>query len=74
MAAMNGLMKLPEISETMKGMAQEMERAGIIEEMIDDTFAMTEVHIQKTKLLVRAHIEIKSHTPTQIKKTYVKAR
>lgn len=74
MAAMNGLMKLPEISETMKGMAQEMERAGIIEQMIDDTFAMTEVQIQKTNLLAHAHIKVKSHLPTHIKNTNIKAR
>lgn len=42
MVAMNGLIKLPEVSKTMAEMAREMERAGLVESMIDDTFEMIE--------------------------------
>jgi charged multivesicular body protein 3 len=39
---MNELAKLPEMTETMKDMAKEMMRAGIIEESLDDAFATME--------------------------------
>ena len=42
MVAMNELIKLPEVSKTMAEMAREMERAGLVESMIDDTFEMIE--------------------------------
>eukprot|EP01034_Spumella_vulgaris_P034165 gene34165-42125_t len=37
MGAMNKLVNITEISETMKTMAREMERAGLVEEIIGDT-------------------------------------
>ena len=37
MKAMNGLVKLPEISMTMQEMSREMMKAGVIEEMMEDT-------------------------------------
>ncbi|KAI9178727.1 Vacuolar protein-sorting-associated protein 24 [Blastocladiella emersonii ATCC 22665] len=37
MKSVNGLVKLPEIQAQMQDMAREMMKAGIIEEMIDDT-------------------------------------
>lgn len=36
MKAMNSLMKLSQMSQTMTAMAKEMEKAGLIEEMMDD--------------------------------------
>ena len=42
MSMMNQLIKLPEVSATMSAMAREMERAGLVEEMISDTFAAIE--------------------------------
>merc|ERR1719197_2043709 len=36
MAAMNHLVKMHDISETMQGMQREMCKAGLIEEMVDD--------------------------------------
>jgi charged multivesicular body protein 3 len=42
MVAMNKLIKLPEVSKTMGEMAREMERAGLVESMIDDTFELME--------------------------------
>lgn len=36
MAAMNRLVKVSDISETMQGMQKEMMKAGLIEEMVDD--------------------------------------
>ena len=37
MQIMNGLMNVPQMNKTMKAMAMEMEKAGLIEEMINDT-------------------------------------
>ena len=37
MTAMNQLVKLPELQESMTAMSREMMRAGLIEEMISDT-------------------------------------
>lgn len=41
------LVKLPEVRETMHAMAKEMMRAGMIEELVDETMSSMEV----TKLL-----------------------
>nr|XP_042896997.1 charged multivesicular body protein 3 isoform X2 [Parasteatoda tepidariorum] len=38
MKSMQNLLKLPEISKTMQEMSKEMMKAGIIEEMMEDTF------------------------------------
>jgi charged multivesicular body protein 3 len=40
MKAVGKLVKLPQLNETMRNMAMEMQKAGIIQEMMDDTFAM----------------------------------
>jgi len=37
MSSMNNVIKLPEINSAMMKMAKEMEKAGLIEEMLDDT-------------------------------------
>lgn len=37
MRMMNNLIKLPQLNQTMMVMAREMEKAGLIEEMIDGT-------------------------------------
>lgn len=37
------LVKLPEVRETMNAMAKEMMRAGMIEEMVDETMSSMEV-------------------------------
>ena len=42
MAAMNRLVKVSDISETMQGMQKEMMKAGLIEEMVDDAMEGTE--------------------------------
>lgn len=42
LSAMNTLMNVPEVSATMRTMAMEMEKAGVMEEMVDDAMAMTE--------------------------------
>lgn len=39
MHGINDLMKLPEMRETMKDMAREMARSGLIEDSLNDTFA-----------------------------------
>ncbi|KAL9652223.1 hypothetical protein ABK040_011883 [Willaertia magna] len=36
MRAMNDMMKIPELNETMRNLSKEMEKAGLIEEMVDD--------------------------------------
>jgi len=36
MAAMNNLVKLPQLNKIMMAMSREMEKAGLIEEMMDD--------------------------------------
>merc|ERR1719152_688209 len=38
LAAMTSAVKIPAINEAMRNMAREMERAGMIEEMVDDVF------------------------------------
>ena len=47
---MNKLINIPEISAAMRVMAQEMEKAGIIEEMVDDTMSIMEVRLFLSKL------------------------
>ena len=42
MSSMSKLMNVPELKTTIAEMSREMERAGLIEEMIGDTFSMTE--------------------------------
>jgi charged multivesicular body protein 3 len=42
MALMNGLVKFPEVRETMTNLAREMERAGLIEEVVSDTFSVVD--------------------------------
>ncbi|KNC56272.1 charged multivesicular body protein 3 [Thecamonas trahens ATCC 50062] len=42
MAMMNSLVRVNEISQVMMAMSKEMTKAGIIEEMVDDTFEMME--------------------------------
>jgi len=42
MQAMQRLVKLPEIADTMREMSREMTKAGILEEMIEDTFESLE--------------------------------
>ena len=42
MSSMNKLVSIPEIRESMLGMAREMEKAGLVDELIADTFAMLE--------------------------------
>ena len=43
MKNMSDLLKSADASASMASMAKEMQRAGLIEEMMDDAFAMTEV-------------------------------
>lgn len=38
MAAMQRLIRIPEVAQTMQEMSKEMMKAGIIEEMLDETF------------------------------------
>lgn len=45
MAAMGSLMKLPELQDSMMSMAREMEKAGLVDEIIQDTFEMAEPDI-----------------------------
>ena len=40
MKAMQQLVKLPELQKTMQEMSKEMMKAGILEEMLEDTLAM----------------------------------
>lgn len=42
MAAMQRLVKLPEIADTMREMSREMTKAGILEEMIEETMESLE--------------------------------
>ncbi|KAJ8609479.1 hypothetical protein CTAYLR_005427 [Chrysophaeum taylorii] len=42
MSAMNKLVKLPELQKTMTEMAREMERAGLIEEMVNDAMEIAD--------------------------------
>lgn len=43
MHAMSSLIKLPELTETMEGMAKEMENLGIIEGVMADTLDAVDV-------------------------------
>lgn len=43
MHTMNELMKIPELKETMSKLSREMEKAGLIQELVDDAFASIEV-------------------------------
>lgn len=63
MQAMSNLVKVPQIQATMRELSKEMTKAGIIEEMIDDTFdaveeddleeaAETEVSVRSIRQLV----------------------
>jgi charged multivesicular body protein 3 len=45
MHAMGSLVKLPELQESMMDMAREMEKAGLVDEIIQDTFEMAEPDI-----------------------------
>jgi len=45
MHTMNELMKVPELKDTMSKLAREMEKAGLIQELVDDAFASIEVII-----------------------------
>lgn len=38
MQAMQRLVRIPEVAQTMQDMSKEMMKAGIIEEMLDETF------------------------------------
>lgn len=40
MKSMNQLVTIPELAQTMIAMAREMERAGLIEEVMNESFAM----------------------------------
>ena len=42
MGSMNKLMNMPELASTMKDMAKEMMRAGLIDEMMEETMAMAD--------------------------------
>lgn len=42
MQAMQALIRLPEVAATMQELSKEMMRAGIIEEMLDDTMSSME--------------------------------
>lgn len=42
MQAMQALVRLPEVAHTMQEMSKEMMRAGIIEEMLDETMSAVE--------------------------------
>lgn len=55
MTAMNGLMRLPELNKALMGMAREMERAGLIEEVMDDTMSMLDVRRPCRALLPHSH-------------------
>lgn len=43
MKLVNGLVKLPQISQTMQDLQKEMMKAGIIEEMLEDVMDMDDV-------------------------------
>ncbi|XP_062507821.1 charged multivesicular body protein 3-like [Corticium candelabrum] len=76
MRSMNSLMRVPEIQETMRELSQEMMKAGIMEEMMEDTFESVEeegldeaadVEVEKILFEVTNGILGKaSETPTQL--------
>ena len=45
MQAMGQLVKLPELQESMMDMAREMEKAGLVDEIVQDTFELAEPDI-----------------------------
>lgn len=45
MHAMGALVKLPELQESMMSMAKEMEKAGLVDEIVQETFEMAEPDI-----------------------------
>lgn len=54
MKAMSQLISLPEMTATMAAMAREMERAGLVEDMVADAFALTGGAIrQRPYLLIK---------------------
>lgn len=47
MHLMNGLVKLPEISQTMQNLSKEMVKAGVIEELVDDAMGEDEEEMEE---------------------------
>lgn len=43
MQVMNSLINIPELSKTMQEMAREMEKAGLVDEIVGETFEMLDV-------------------------------
>lgn len=62
MTAMNEAIKLPQIHQTMVTLASEMQKAGIIEEMIDDMMDDTEVEDEANEEIEKVLIEFNLNT------------
>jgi len=69
MAMMNAMVKLPELQRNMMTMAREMEKAGLIDEMVEETMDLAddigeeEVNEEVDKVLTELDLDFKSKTP-----------
>ncbi|CAH8827396.1 unnamed protein product [Trichobilharzia szidati] len=57
MTAMSSLVKLPEIQATMQNLSKEMMKAGIMEEMLDDTMESSFGHHEEMDELAAAEVD-----------------
>jgi len=69
MALMNSMFRLPEMQKTMMTMAKEMEKAGLIDEMVEETMDLAddieeeEVNEEVNKVITELNLDIKGQTP-----------
>jgi division protein CdvB (Snf7/Vps24/ESCRT-III family) len=63
MKAMNNLMKLPQLSQTLTTMAREMEKAGLIEEMVEDALDNEDIEDDVEEEVNKVH-HTTTHTHT----------
>lgn len=70
MASMNAAIRLPEIHQSMVMMATEMQKAGLIEEMVDDLMETDDIEEEADeeveKVLMELHLTMDSAMPTAV--------
>jgi charged multivesicular body protein 3 len=69
MASMNSAIRLPEIHQTMVMMATEMQKAGLIEEMIDDLMDNEEVEDEADEEIDKVLMELNLNTAAALPST-----
>jgi len=69
MSLMNSMFRLPEMQKTMMTMAKEMEKAGLIDEIVEETMDITdeieedEVNEEVNKVITELNLDLKGQTP-----------